>query len=597
MDVHKQDDLGVEVIFRPANPLDTPGALVPPLQPGSTVLPKGSVHTDGGMPLPCDIRLDRDLAITLRDGTLIYGDVYRPTGHGEVPVILIWTPYGKFEGWWNKNMYATNFGVPAEDLSGLQAFEALDPAYWCHHGYAIAVVDVRGSQHSGGDMLWWGRAGGRDIYDTIEWLAAQDWCTGKVAMSGNSQLGILQLFAAAEQPPHLAAIAPWEGLSDMYRDDLNRGGIPDTKFHREDVVATLYGQNRFEDPAAMLGRYPLMNAYWADKRARLDQIHVPAYIVASWAHPLHSRGTLAAFREISSTDKWLRVSNELEWVDIADRDNIADMRRFFDHFLKGADNGWETTPRVRLSVVDPGGTDVVNRPETEWPLARQEWRTLYLDPADGALSDRPLPQESMARYQSDDPNSSVKFALAFDEDTEVTGYLNVHLWVEAEESDDLDLFAALYKTDAEGNRLHHIEVRSPEMRAVIAGLETDGRLPAGFGYEGPSGKLRVSRRALAPERSTPSEPYLAHTEEQLIKPGQCVPVELAIWPTSLIVHAGERLVLEIAGHPVGNVSVPPLPGPDQNVATRNKGAHLIRTGGAYDSHLLLPVVPQPASPA
>jgi predicted acyl esterase len=595
MDVHQQDNLGVEIIYRPANPLDAPGALVPPLQPGTTVLPKGSVHAEGGMPLPCDIRLDRDLAVPLRDGTVLYGDVYRPTGDEQVPVILVLTPYGKFEGWWNKNMYATNFGVPPGDLSGLQVFESVDPAYWCDHGYAVAVVDSRGTARSQGDMLWWGRAGGRDVYDVVEWLAEQAWSSGKVAMSGNSQLAILQYFGAAERPPHLAAIAPWEGVLDMYREDLSRGGIPDTKFHSKDVVATLYGENRFEDPAAMLAEHPLMNAYWAEKRARLEQIDVPAYIVVDFAHPIHAHGTLQVFREISSCDKWLRVSNEFEWIDIADRDNIADLRRFFDRFLKGLDNGWEDTPRVRLSVLDPGGTDQVGRPENEWPLARQDWRTLYLDPAQGALSEQLPEQEAVARYQGDDPTSSVTFILPFDEDTEITGYLNLHLWVEAETAEDMDLFAAVYKTDSQGRRLHHVAVRSPEFRAAILSLETDGRLPAGFGYEGPSGRLRVSHRALDPERSTPSEPYLTHTEEQLLAPGECVPVELALWPTSLLVHAGERLVVEIAGHPVGNVSVPPLPGPDQDVATRNKGVHLIRTGGAYDSHLLLPVIPPAAS--
>ncbi|MPY55704.1 CocE/NonD family hydrolase [Streptomyces spongiae] len=594
MDVQKQDNLGVDVIFRPANPLDTPGALVPPLQPGTTVLPKGSVHAESGMALPCDVRMDRDVAVTLRDGTVIYGDIYRPTGDEQVPVILVWTPYGKYGGWWNLHMKPTVFGVSPKDVSGLQAFEAPDPAYWCSHGYAVAVVDVRGTARSGGDMLWWGRAGGRDVYDTVEWLAEQEWCSGKVGMAGNSQLTILQWFGAAERPPHLAAIAPWEGCVDMYREDMGRGGIPETKFHSEDVAAFLYGENRFEDPAAMLTEHPLMNAYWADKRARLDQIEAPAYIVASWTHPIHCHGTLQAFREISSTDKWLRVSNELEWVDLADPDNVADLRRFFDRYLKGIDNDWEDTPRVRLSVLDPGGTDQVGRPENEWPLARQEWRTLYLNPADGTLSEELPAHEAVARYQGDDPASSVTFTCTFDEDTEITGHLNLHLWVEAEAANDMDLFAAVYKTDSDGNRLHHVEVRSPEMRAVVLSMETDGRLPAGFGYEGPSGRLRVSHRALDPERSTPSEPYLTHAEEQLLTPGECVPVELALWPTSLLVHAGERLIVEIAGHPVGNVSVPPMPGPDPDVPTRNKGAHLIRTGGTYDSHLLLPVVPTTA---
>jgi predicted acyl esterase len=70
-------------------------------------------------------------------------------------------------------------------------------------------------------------------------------------------------------------------------------------------------------------------------------------------------------------------------------------------------------------------------------------------------------------------------------------------------------------------------------------------------------------------------------------------VELALWPTAMIVHAGERLVVEIAGHPVGPPAALDLPGGIVDLPTRNRGSHRIRTGGAYDSHLLLPVVASP----
>ena len=78
-----------------------------------------------------------------------------------------------------------------------------------------------------------GRQEGKDCHDLIEWLAAQDWCNGKVAMSGTSYLAISQWFTAAEQPPHLAAINPWEGFSDVYRDLVMRGGMPDIGFAKQ----------------------------------------------------------------------------------------------------------------------------------------------------------------------------------------------------------------------------------------------------------------------------------------------------------------------------------------------------------------------------
>ena len=81
--------------------------------------------------------------------------------------------------------------------------------------------------------MLWDRQEGRDCYDVVEWLTEQEWCSGKVGMSGTSYLAVAQWFTAAEQPPHLAAINPWEGVSDVYRDLVMRGGIPDTGFAQQ----------------------------------------------------------------------------------------------------------------------------------------------------------------------------------------------------------------------------------------------------------------------------------------------------------------------------------------------------------------------------
>jgi hypothetical protein len=155
----------------------------------------------------------------------------------------------------------------------------------------------------------------------------------------------------------------------------------------------------------------------------------------------------------------------------------------------------------------------------------------------------------------------------------------------------MDLFAAVYKESADGKRQHHFTMPAPSARAFTQSLERDGKLPGTLSYTGPLGRLRVSHRALDPDRSTPSEPYLTHQREDLLTPGETVAVELSLWPTAMILHAGERLVVEIAGHPVGPPAALDLPGGIVDMPTRNHGTHRIRTGGTYDSHLLLPVVP------
>ncbi len=586
------ETVGEFVSFRPAYPLSASVPSIPPFETRSVVLKKGSIHASGAYALPCDIVCDQDVAVPLRGGGALHADIYRPDTTQPVPVILVYTPYSKRGGWWNEHFNATKFGVSPSDLSGLQAFESPDPGYWCNHGYAVVVVDAAGTSHSGGDEVFLGTASGRNVFDAIEWVAGQPWCSGKVGMAGNSQLAMIQWTAAAMEPPHLAAIAPWEGLIDLYREVSVRGGIPDTKFHEKDIANFIYGEHFTEDVPFMAQRARLMSSYWADKRPALDRIKVPAYVVASWTSPLHCHGTLQGFRDISSPSKWLRIHNDQEWLDLADPVNVEDLRKFFDRFLKGVDNGWESTPRVRLSVLDPGGSDIVARPESDWPLPRQTWRTLYLDASTGALDDICPGKEGTAEYAGDSVDASVRFSFVSDEDLEITGYLNLNLWVEAADARDMDLFAALYKESADGKRLHHITLRAPQARAFVQSLEHDGKLPATLSYTGPVGRLRVSHRALDVDRSTPSEPFLTHASEELLTPGQRAQVQLSLWPTSMIVHAGERLVVEIAGHPVGPLAneAHTLPGGDLYVPTRNRGKHRIHTGGKYDSHLLLPVV-------
>ncbi len=135
-------------------------------------------------PLPVDIVFEKDVEVTLRDGVTTYVDVFRPAGTEKVPVIVAYSPYGKGQGTSPSVMGV--FGLVGLDngiLSGLAKFEGPDPAYWCARGYAICNPDIRGVANSDGDSVLWNRPDGRDCHDLVEWLATQESCTGKVAMS------------------------------------------------------------------------------------------------------------------------------------------------------------------------------------------------------------------------------------------------------------------------------------------------------------------------------------------------------------------------------------------------------------------------------
>jgi len=550
---HFGDDT-VEVAYRKIqSPADSGGRFPTEIVPGVTVQD--------------DILIERDIAVKMRDGITIYTDIYRPEGGFNLPAIIAWSPYGKRARYINEAVH----GVPLGTVSPMAKFEAPDPAYWCHYGYAVINPDIRGTGNSEGDMNQWGLADGYDGYDFIEWLASQKWCNGKIGMSGNSYLAISQWFIAAEKPPHLAAIAPWEGFCDLYRDACCMGGIPETGFNTMGYRGA-FGPGRAEDLAEMMKDYPCRNGYWDDKSARIENIEIPAYVAASY-NPLHAYGTFDAYRRLPTPNKWLRVHNTQEWPDLYTPEYMEDLRRFFDRYLKGIRNGWEMIPKVRVSILDPGGTDQVNRAEKEWPLERTQYQKLYLNAATRKLSTDPVSKESEIRYRADDGKGEAVFTVKFEEDTEITGYMKLRLWVEADGADDMDIFVYVCKLNKSGE---------PLLARVLD-----------FPNPGVRGMLRVSHRELDEAKSTQSEPYQPHRREQFLKPKEIVPVEIGIWPIGMLWHAGQQLSVTIKGFNSPWLEDTMFPnGPIFHYEVRNKGEHIFHTGGKYDSHLLIPKIPR-----
>lgn len=591
------------VPYRHALSIGADRARYPGFKQESIRLKAGTVRREGAMPLPCDILLDRDVAITLRDGTKIYADVFRPVKEGKYPAIMAWSPYGKEIGGQMLDDVPCRAGVPITATSGLERFEGPDPAYWVNQGYAIINPDKRGAYSSEGNINYWGKQDSEDGSDTIEWIAKQPWSNGNVGMSGNSWLTVSQWFIASEQPPHLKAIAPWEGFCDHFHEAGNRGGIPGPEFP-EMINETFASKNGLlENQPRMIVDYPFMNDYWADKRVQLDKIHIPAYVVASYTNDVHTHGTFAGFRGIASKDKWLRVHDTQEWFDYYTPANVDDLRKFFDHYLKGIDNNWQKTSRVRLSVLDPGGKDIINRPENEFPLARTTYQKLYLNGNHQLLLEAPS-TETILSYPTSSAASQESFIYTFDKDTEITGYMKLHLWVEAAGANDMDLAVSVEKLGQDGQPISSMP---------------SGSIKA-------TGQLRVSQRSLDEKKSTKSEPYLKNTSADFLHPGQIVPVEISIWPMGMIYHKGESLRLTIgtykaptANIPFGEAKIqiakdqftfdpknPPemitlggnskeCANPAEVVTTppnHNKGTHIFHFGGKYNSYLYIPIIPE-----
>jgi predicted acyl esterase len=551
-------------------------------EPGTRMLAAGFQVAPQFLPLPVDVVFQKDVAMQLRDGTTIHVDVFRPVGTEPVPIIVAWSPYGKAQGTSISVMGVFGLvGIPNSAVSGLEKFEAPDPAYWCANGYAIANVDIRGVVDSEGDSVLWDRQEGRDCYDVIGWLAEQEWCDGKVGMSGTSYLAVSQWFTAAERPPHLVAINPWEGVSDVYRDLVLRGGMPDTGFAQQLQEGSFFGKNRKEDILAEVDAHPLMTDLWEQKIPEFEKITVPAYVVASYSNTLHTAGTFRAWRRMASPEKWLRIHNSQEWPDYYDEGNVEDLRRFFDHYLKGVDNGWEQTPRVRYSVLDLEGGDRVAVPADSFPPADVVSTRFYLDGRTRSLTAEAPADAAEALYTVDSNPGSVSFLTKFEEETVLVGYPKAHLFVEARGSDDMDLFVLVQKLDPWGTPLQAFTV--PNQTAIAHDLTDHGATI--LRYKGSDGRLRVSARHLDETLTTDDVPAHSFDRVEKLSPGEVALLEIDLLPVGLAFHPGEQLRFIVSSR---NLLGTLMPGIREYVGA-NAGQHVIHTGGDHASYLQLPI--------
>ncbi len=508
---------------------------------------------------------EQDVPVKMRDGITIYADIYRPENKERVPCIVAWSCYGKrpFEttpGWKVE-------GVPDGTLSEMTKEEAPDPGFWCRHGYAVANVDPRGTGNSEGNVELFNSKDGEDGYDFIEWSAKQAWCTGKVGMCGNSCLAMVQWRIAAERPPHLVCICPWEGMGDMYRESLCEGGIPGTfgRFTAIHVKSKNYVDNQYE----MLKEHPFANdPYWLDTIPKYENIEIPVYATAGWCH-FHLMGSVEGFQKIHSKKKWIRIHREFEWSDSYQPYNLAEELLFCDRFLKGVRNGFDMIPPVRIDIMDAFDCDYQKlRQEEQFPLKRTEYKKLYLNAGDSSMSYEKKEVENEISYDAE--KGEVYFIYTFQEDTELTGFMKLRTWVEAVGNDDMDLFITVKKLSTKGEELPCTVIGCP--------------------HPGAWGKLRVSHRKLDERKSTEERPYLSHDCEWKLKPGEIVPVEIPIWPHSRIWHKGQKICVQIAGRYIREEWFE-CKFLELGWETLNRGEHVIHTGGKYESYLQIPVIP------
>lgn len=506
------------------------------------------------------MRIDYDVPIPMDDGIVLRADVFRPVPEGKYPVILSYGPYGKglpfqmgYPDQWRK--LVQDFPEVARGSTcKYQNWEVVDPEKWVPEGYVCVRVDSRGAGRSPGVLDIFSPRESKDLYLCIEWAAAQPWSNGKVGLNGISYYAINQWLVAGLQPPHLAAMCAWEGAADFYRDWHRHGGIlctftfpwfraqVETVQHGvgvrgpvspltgelvagpETLSEEVLGRNRV-DPGQQALLRELDDAWYRERSADWRKVKVPFLSAGNWGgHGLHLRGNVEAFVRAASPQKWLEIHGLEHWTHFYTDYGLGLQKRFFDHFLKGIDNGWDKESPVLLNIRHVDG--FVLRKEREWPLARTRWTRLYLNPAERTLSWEPVPRESAITYEA--LKNGVTFRTPpFREETEITGPVAAKLFISSTTT-DADLFLILQLFDPDGQEVTFQGALEP--RAPIA-----------------QGWLRASHRKLDPELTTVYRPYHTHDEIQPLTPGEVYEVDVEIWPTSIVVPPGYSLALTIQG--------------------------------------------------
>ncbi len=517
--------------------------------------------------------VEKDVSIKVRDETTLCADVFRPNDAGEFPGIMTLGPYPKdihFKDW------VPGSASDNPDLQGAYMhWETVNPEWWVPQGYVVIRVDTRGTGKSPGRPRLLSMREAEDFYDAVEWAAAQAWSNGKIAVMGISYFAMNAWRVAALNPPHLAAVVPWEGALDLYRDANRHGGILSNTFTQR-WTANVTSRSMEEAGARdaqerQAAALELYNERAARNNPNVADIKMPLLSVGNWGGVgLHLRGNIEGYLGAGSEHKFLRVHSGDHVTPFYSMEGRLSQKRFLEQWLKGIDTGITREPPIKLAI-RYGGDSYRWRYEYEWPLARTRWTEYYLNAADGTLSaDKPA-RKSEVSYSAEPEadTTGVTFSTApFQQDTEVTGPIKLKLWV-ASSIDDADLFAILHNIGPNGEEVTYPGQNQPAIAAAY-------------------GWLRVSHRKLDPQRSTPYRPYHIHDELQKVKPGELVPVEAEILPASIVFQKGHRLILEVASKDDPRI----LPFTHTDPADRiQSGTNSIHTGGACDSHLLLPVIP------
>ena len=467
------------------------------------------------------------------------------------------------------------------------------------------------------------------FFDAIEWSADQAWSSGKVGLLGVSYFAGSQWRVAALRPKGLAAIIPWEGMSDYYRDRCRHGGILSDGFIRfwwnRQIITNQYGkpgrsksnwgpdtiegdlseeeraENRQDQNIDNRNNQFRDHPYYASKEYDLGDIQVPLLSVANWGGILlHLRGNIEGYTHAGSKLKYLRCIVGRHDLPFYYHDEVELQRSFLDAFLKGEDRaGWSVPgklPPIELVVRkgdigfnDPGAEGgFEKRTEQAWPIPRTQYTCFYLTP-EGQLSEQKPELEagvSKVSYKALGTMSHqqlVQFSTApMKSEMEITGHIVAHLNLSATAHigqsvpSDIDVFLTLRHISASGKEIFYTGTAGDPVPLCKGWLRASLRKV---------NEQHHRHRAWLPQRD-----YLS-TDVLPILPGEVYPVDVEIWPTNVVMEKGSRLVFEVASGDTQGSGIFTHGDSRDRSEEKLSGMNHINFSKTFENFVTLPIIP------